>query len=293
MSTSALNRMGRYNSTFLAVTLVALLSSATRAVDATCATSPNICPFGYKADIAKAESTTETIENCCVQDTDIVSFPACSATLSGGASAIQAPTFDDVSWLLQDNNGFTRTVGKYTGMCFTVLVDDNDCGAASNCCTKKRPSYMQFKLTDAMVTAAKTAKCNLSYGTGVATANGLKRITKWNTAGTAGKFINLPLVWRRNAKTTSVCVYSVYSASNANVCDFETICGLSGEVPAVPDASGNYANGCELRAVGRASATSSACCAPTFSVEAFDSTAENRLAAGGAASSGIIELSGI
>jgi hypothetical protein len=82
---------------------------------------------------------------------------------------------------------------------------------------------MQLKLTSAMVTAAKNAKCNLSYGTGVANPNSLKRITNWGTAGT-GKFANLPLSRRKNAKTTTICVHSIYSASESNACDFETLC---------------------------------------------------------------------
>jgi len=282
--------MGARFIVILAAAALALASTAH--AQGTCADNTTICPYGYTDDASKAASTTVTIENCCLQDSAIVSFPACSATGAGGATAIQAPTSDDTSWLVQDGSGFTRTVGKFTGMCFTVLVDNNDCGVAGACCTAKRPAYMQFKITDAMVAAAKTAKCRLSYGNGVSTVNGLKRITKWNAAGTGGKFINLPLTWRRNAKTTTICVYSAYTASDTNVCDFETICGLSGDTPTVPDEAGTYANGCELRIVGRKTAASSACCTPSFAVEAFDSTTENRMAGGGEGSSAI-ELNGV
>jgi len=284
---------------FVRVAVAAVLAislSAGGAYAVTCTVDAGaICPYGYKitaviADLAKDAS----IENCCIQDEAVVSFPACKAPVSGGTTAIQAPTSEDTSWLVQDGSGYTRTVGRYTGMCFTVLVDNNDCDAVANpaCCTAKRPAYVQFKINaDMHLAATSTAKCRLSYGTGIANANSLKRITSWAAAGT-GKYVNLPLTWKKNAKTTTVCVYSVYSASATNECDLETICGV-GAVPTAPDEDGNYAaDGCELRIVGRKTAASSACCTPTFAVEAFDSTVENRLA-DGAPATATIELHGV
>jgi hypothetical protein len=130
-----------------------------------------------------------------------------------------------------------------------------------------------------MVTAVTTTKkCKLSYGTPIATANALKRITKWSEIGTANKpkYFNLPLTWKKGARTTTMCVYSDYTADAS--CKFESICGLAGGDKApVPDDAGNFDDGCEFRIVGRKIAGSSACCAPTFAVESFDSNAENRL----------------
>lgn len=255
------------------------------------------CPYGYTAKTVTAvgdkDPATPTVALCCERDTGLRSFPVCTDTSSAGAAGLQAPTLDATSWSVQDGNGFVRSVNKYKGMCFSVLVDDSDCmsdgGVATACCSTRKPTFVQVKLPPAMITTADTKKCRLSYGTGVANINSLKRITKWSTVGlgtnSEAKFFNVPITWKKGAKTATVCLYSNYAADPA--CAFEKICGVDG---AVPDANGNYDGGCELRIVGRKVAGSSACCAPTFSVESFDSNSENRLAAGGEAASATIEL---
>jgi hypothetical protein len=226
-----------------------------------------------------------------------MSFPTCSDASSGGSAALQAALADDSSWSVQDGNGFTRSLGRYRGICFTILVNDNECnpngGAGDACCTTKKPQFVQFKLPAATVTQiSSTKKCKLSYGSPVATVNGLKRISKWSTptGDATTKFFNVPLVWKKNAKATTMCVYSDYTADDS--CQFEDICGLmDGDSLAAPSSAGNYDTGCEIRIVGRAKPGSSACCTPTFAVESFDSNTENRLAAGAPAGQ-TIELVG-
>lgn len=294
------------------IALVAVLAIALSAGGAyaapTCA-GDFVCPYGYAADSTKGTSETLTVEECCKRDSTMKSFPVCKDASSGGGTATQAASVDEVSWLVQDGNGFVRSVGKYRGICFTVLVNDFECNpngldsATTTCCSKKRPVYLQFKLPTSTVTSISGTggtstgkKCKLSYGTAVVTSNGLKRISKWSipaTGVTDTSFVNVPLTWKRNAKATTVCLYSDYTADDS--CQFEEICGLNRadtDALAVPDASGSYQNGCEMRIVGRATAASSACCTPTFAVDAFDSNAENRLADGAPAGQ-TIELHGV
>jgi hypothetical protein len=274
------------------VAVLAIALSAGGAQALTCSADFN-CPYGYAANATSADLTTLSVANCCERDASLVSFPVCNATSSAGSTAVQALTADDSSWMVQDGNGFTRSVGRYVGMCFSIRIDTANCDAVADptCCTARAPAYLQFKVP---ASTTINSKCRLSYGTGIANVNSLKRITKWSSVGsgdTTAKFVNVPVTFKKNQRTSTICLYSIYSAVEDNSCDFEDICGLSGADPLVPDANGNYDKGCELRILGRKSAASSACCTPTFAVEDFDSTVENRLADG--ASSGTIELHGV
>jgi len=251
------------------------------------------CPYGYvKKETDPPVEAVATVAACCKRATDISAFPECTAVTSGGASAVQAMTTDDASWSVQDGNGFTRTVGRFTGMCFSIKIGTADCDPTDkNCCTSKPPAYLQFKVADSSTI---DAKCKMSYGTAVANVNSIKRITKWLSVGTvagtdAANYFNVPITWKKGAKTGTACIYSLASAHVS--CPLEDICGV-GASAAVPDADGNYDQGCELRLVGRKGAASSACCAPTFSVTSFDSTEENRLASGAPAGQ-TIELQGV
>lgn len=274
------------------VAVLAIALSASGAYAVTCSADFE-CPYGYAANVTSANLEDLSVANCCERDATLASFPVCNATSSGGSTAVQALTADDSSWMVQDGNGFTRSLGKFVGMCFSIRIDTANCNPLdTKCCSSKAPSYLQFKVPAATNIAA---KCRLSYGSAIANVNSLKRVTKMTSIGSDGnaaKYVNVPVTFRKNQRTATICLYSIYSADDANACDFEKICGLSGETPAVPDANGNYDKGCELRIVGRKSAASSACCTPTFAVEDFDSTVENRLADGSAAG-GTIELHGV
>jgi hypothetical protein len=252
------------------------------------------CPYGYAPKLYEANAVvnagaTPTVEACCQRATDIMAFPECrSVTAAGAAAGVQAVVADDSSWKVQDGNGFTRSVGKYTGMCFSVKIDKADCGgpnAATTCCTSKPPAFMQFK-----VNAAPAAGCRFSYGAANAQPSALKRITKWlaigNGADDTAVYFNVPIVWKKGSKTGTACMYTLDQEDAT--CAFEKVCGLNDN--RVPDADGSFDEGCELRVIGRKTAASSACCAPTLSVTSFDSLDENRLA--GAPASGKIELQG-
>jgi len=246
------------------------------------------CPYGYVAKESDPPITlAATVAACCERDGTIVSFPECTATSSAGATGLQAIVADDSSWRVQDGNGFTRSVGKFTGMCFSVKIDKADCDAAdTKCCTSKPPAFLQFK-----VNASPDASCRLSYGGANANPQALKRITAWQSVGTvantdAAKFFNVPIVWKKGSKTGTACLYTL--DTDAPSCMFEKVCGLNDA--RVPDATGSYDEGCELRVIGRKGPASTACCAPTMSVTSFDSLDENRLA--GAPASGKIELQG-
>lgn len=266
------------------------------------AADESFCPYGYTNVMVAAGDvvgTTPTVALCCERDDGIPSFPVCTDTTSGGTGAVQASTLDETSWGVQDGAGFTRTVGRFTGMCFTVLIDNNECTGDDKCCTTKAPAYVQFKLPTAKASGL-NSKCKLSYGNAVTTVNGVKRITKWSAdigSTNAIKMVNLPISFRKGAKTATVCLYSTYAYGPTFDCSFENMCGFgttrttSPVAATVPSDDGSYAAGCEFRVVGRRSAASSACCAPTFSVESFDSTNENRLA-GGAPATSTIELTG-
>jgi len=254
------------------------------------------CPYGYAKKLSDPPLiTAATVENCCQRDTSIAAFPVCNSTNSGGAAAMQAPSGDDASWLVQDGNGFTRSVGKYTGMCFSVRIDTSDCtGGDPRCCTSKPPAFLQFKVANS---TAISSKCKISYGTATANTASLKRITSWLSVGSGdadkANYFNVPITWKKGSKTGTACMYSIDAADAS--CPLDTVCGI-GANPTVPDANGNYDKGCELRLVGRKGAASSACCAPTFSVASFDPNEESRLmaaapAADGAAPAAVAEVS--
>lgn len=269
-------------------------------VKTACAALPvDYCPYGYKAlaGAGTVPAGSYTVERCCERDTTLAAFPMCNAASSGGNGAVQATTADDASWMVQDGNGFTRSVGRFTGVCFSVKIDTSECTAGTKCCSERAPSYLQFKIADAMYATATNVKCKLSYGTAISNVNGIKRIAKWSSVGTSAadtaKFFNVPITWRKGAKTATVCLYSTNTVEGTLDCTFENICGVKpGDDATVPDDNGNYDKGCELRLIGRKNAASSACCAPTFAVESFDSTVENRLANGSPAG-GTIELRGV
>lgn len=245
------------------------------------------CPYGYVAKEGGSTITAApTVAACCKRATDIMAFPECNTAVSAGATGLQARVADDSSWKVQDGNGFTRSVGKYTGMCFSIKIDKADCAPGDTvCCTSKPPAFMQFK-----VNAAPADGCRLSYGGANANPQGLKRITAWQSIGTTSddtaKFFNVPIVWKKGSKTGTACLYTLDQDTPA--CMFEKVCGLNDA--RVPDATGSYDEGCEVRVIGRKGPASSACCAPTMSVTSFDSLDENRLA--GAPASGKIELQG-
>lgn len=247
------------------------------------------CPYGYAAKEGGTTVTgAPTVAACCQRATDIMAFPECNTAVSAGATGLQAIVADDSSWKVQDGNGFTRSVGKYTGMCFSVKIDQADCDKVNDkvCCTSKPPAFLQFK-----VNASPDASCRLSYGGANANPQALKRITAWQSVGTvantdAAKFFNVPIVWKKGSKTGTACLYTL--DTDAPSCMFEKVCGLNDA--RVPDATGSYDEGCELRVIGRKGPASTACCAPTMSVTSFDSLDENRLA--GAPASGKIELQG-
>jgi hypothetical protein len=267
------------------------------------------CPWGYAA-LMTDPGTIEagfTIETCCGRD-GIASFPVCSTVSKG---AIQAPDAADTNWAIQDGAGFVRTVGQYTGMCFSVTIN-NDCefadeAVASKCCVpNKVPAFMSFKIPTATgatgeeratVLAANTfGRCKVAYGSPTASVRSLRRITRWTTVanGDDTRYVNLPLSFRRGQKQTTVCVYTHNKASNGGYdCSWEHLCGLAvaAGTPPIPDDATGFVTGCELRLIGRKSTKSSLCCSPTVSVEDFDSSAENRLASANSSSS-VIELFG-
>lgn len=95
-----------------AAVVVAVLSAGM--ADATVACTADICPYGYARNTA-TDVAALTVELCCDQDTGIISFPKCNSPTSGGSTGVQALSSDATSWLVQDGNGFTRTVNKFTG----------------------------------------------------------------------------------------------------------------------------------------------------------------------------------
>lgn len=295
------------------------IPTAVRAADVVKCThtsfSDTFCPYGYTsamvADAGSQVSTgSPTVELCCARDTTTASFPVCASTTAGGADAVQAINSDDTNWAVQDGNGFARSVGAFVGMCFSVVIN-NDCSLgnpllASKCCAKRAPSFLQFKLpdADATITSLRAStldptnvkKCRLSYGNAAGAASSLKRITKWASIGSTGadsaQYFNVPITWKKGQKQATVCVYSNYFNNDADIdCSWENLCGLADG--SVPTAGGVFDKGCELRIVGRKGAATSACCAPTFSVQSFDANDESRLAAAAAAGSTTsIELAG-
>jgi len=257
------------------------------------------CPYGYKAKAGSEAFAValHSVDKCCVEDTTVVDdFPVCQNGI-GGASALQALDSADTNWAVHDGTGFTRTVGQYTGMCFS-LTTANDCAfgneaTKAKCCTKKPPTYLQFKLpqTAGTPTARTNAlaalnKCKVSYGSDTANARALKRITTWTKPnGDATQYFNLPVTFKRGQKQATMCVYALNAAPGGIDCSWTNLCGLD------LDPATAAALGCEIRMVGKATAASSACCSPTLSIDAFDSS-ESRLA-DGAPASATIELQGV
>lgn len=270
--------------------------SASAAFDA-----DTFCPYGYTNAVVAAanlrSSADPTVELCCAADATVLNdFPICANGV-GGASAVQAQDSADTNWAVHDGTGFTRTVGQYTGMCFS-LTTANDCAFGSEatkakCCTKKPPTYLQFKLPQTAGTPtaranalAALSKCKVSYGSDTANARALKRITTWTKpAGDVTQYFNLPVTFKRGQKQATMCVYALNAAPGGIDCSWTNLCGL--DLDPVTAA----ALGCEIRMVGKATAASSACCSPTLSIDAFDSS-ESRLA-DGAPASATIELHGM
>jgi hypothetical protein len=269
------------------------------------------CPYGYKRVANPQTLNTLRVDVCCEADTTAVAaFPVCwdakSAGVDGTTKAMQALEAGDTNWGIHDNAGFTRVLNQFTGMCFSITIL-NDCTSADplvkdKCCSKKVPAYFQFKIPtplgapdqDRVDTLAPTKlpRCKISYGHELSNARTLKRVTKWTPVvdtSAQAQYVNVPLTFKKGQRQLTVCMYSLNAAPGGLDCSWENICGLSGDTPPVPDTNGSYKTGCELRIVGRKTAASSLCCAPTFSVEAFDSSAENRLS-NGAPVSEVIEL---
>jgi hypothetical protein len=259
------------------------------------------CPYGYKTavvDTATLDDKTSddpTVELCCDSDATVVDdFPTCKGGI-GGDTAVQAQDASDTNWAVHDGNGFTRTVGVYSGMCFSLTIN-NDCSSGSEamkakCCAKKPMSYLQFKLPKTWLTPgdrktalANLAKCKVSYGSDTVNARALKRVTTaaWKTSGDV-QLVNIPVSFKRGQRQATVCVYALSDAPGTLDCSWSNLCGID-----TADVEASPSKGCEIRMVGKAP-TSSACCSPTLSIDAFDSS-ENRLAAGGNGS--IIELVG-
>jgi hypothetical protein len=260
------------------------------------------CAYGYATKLiggATPQLTNTalfTIESCCVS-AGTMAFPACKAASGMFQNNVQAPEADDTNWAVQDGTGFSRSVGRYTGMCFGVTIN-NDCRMSTagtyvtdKCCKSKAPAFFQFKMgTEDAATGARATvlgatnlpKCKLSYGTATATARSLKRI-KWQAEAAAtdlARYVNIPMTFKRGQKQATICLYALDADAAGQDCSWENLCGLAGETPVVPNAdTGSYAAGCELRLTGRVGSTTSACCSPTFSVDQFDSGAEGMLAA--------------
>jgi hypothetical protein len=282
-----------------AVVVIALSITGAQASTTCLDLDEGYCPYGYAPLTTSPGSISSafTIERCCGRDgTD--SFPVCSSVTNG---AVQAPDAGDTNWAIQDNSGFVRTVGQYTGMCFSVTIN-NDCSfgddtVASKCCAGKAPAFMSFKIPteaavdnqerEAVLAADSFKQCKVAYGSPTTSARSLKRIGRW-ISNDDTRFFNVPLTFRRGQKQTTVCMYTLNKeATKDNLdCSWEHICGLAVATgtPPVPDAgTGSYALGCEVRLIGRRATSSSLCCSPTMSVEEFDSGVENRLAAATAA----------
>lgn len=268
------------------------------------------CPYGLKADTTgtphEIAANAIAVHKCCVEDTSkLDAFPKCWAPGVAGATAMQALDADDTNWGIQDNSGFGRSLGKYGGICFAITTK-HDCSlgdevVAPQCCTSRLPAYLQVKLPTTLgasgdqsaPAAALTGACRLSYGSELANARSLKRITKLTAANgdattAKAQYVNVPLAFKKNQRQITVCLYTLSAAPGSIDCSWDKICGLSGTSPVVNDATG-YATGCQVRMVGRKSAGSAACCTPAFSVDAFDSS-ESRLAANAAQSGPVFNL---
>jgi hypothetical protein len=256
------------------------------------------CPYGYVPKTGSWTVTTVTVEDCCVRDTTHAAFPACNDTVSNGGAGptgVQAPDEGDTNWSILSDSAFARTLGKYTGMCFSI-TRNNECqfgyaGVASTCCTTKAPAFLQFKIGNAAGVAISAdplrhatldglSKCKLAYGTDIANSRGLKRIsalTDVEATGGLAQYYNVPLVFKKGQSQATVCIYSLDAPSTKTIdCAWQNLCGFTGA--SVPDDTLGYALGCEARLVGRVKAASSACCAPTYSVTGFDPTIQSRLA---------------
>jgi hypothetical protein len=258
---------------------------------------------GYKLrpPSSVADPTLLTTTNCCERDDSRSAFATCDSAAGGGAGAgaAQAPTEADGSWVFQDAAATPQALDRFTGLCFSVRVSPSNCAdhgdplAAPKCCTKKPPSVLQFKIAtpDAPsvkagsrrhATLASLAKCGLSWAPGGArTTRALRRINKWEqvAAGDHAQYFNVPTAFPSKARQATFCLYTNGAADGAVDCSWESICGLKdGSAPmdygAVPFGEGaaenEYAQGCEVRLVGRRSAATSQCCSPPMALVSFD-----------------------
>lgn len=261
----------------------------------------DFCPYGYKLLTGTTPATALTVETCCEREIAVaaadatnVAFHTCTSSRAAGAGGVQALSPDDSNWSLQDDNAWARQLGRFTGMCFSVTID-NDCSAAetliaSTCCTTAAPAFLQFKMpTDAGVTddtgvatpltsrsltlkSTNLPRCKLSYGPAAGTLRSLKPVPRWQVVetGASARYVNIPLTFRKGSKQTTVCLYTNNLIKTGVDCTWERMCGFSDET--VPTVAGSYAKGCEMRIVGRKRITSAQCCSPTYSVESFAST---------------------
>lgn len=260
------------------------------------------CPYGYVAKPKGSDTAVgaalHMVDTCCVDASKTDDFPKCQGGI-GGASALQAQDSGDTNWAVHDGNGFTKTVGAYTGMCFSLTIA-NDCAygneaTKAKCCTRRPFTHLQFKIpVTAGAPASRTTalaalnKCKVSYGSDVANVRALKRLspTAWiNPVGDDTQYVNIPVTFKRGQKQATVCLYSLNAAPGGIDCSWSNLCGID------TDPATAAALGCELRMVGKATAASSACCSPTLSIDAFENS-ESRLADGAPATQ-TIELLGV
>lgn len=262
---------------------------------------------GYKLKTSSpiADPSLLTISNCCERDDSRAAFPACDAAapLGVGMGGVQAPIEGDTSWTFQDAAGFAQQLDRFTGLCFSIVISRGECEdvadplAAPKCCTSKPPAALQFKLAApsapsvqagsrrAGALANLAAKCGISWASGsVVSTRGLKRVSRWERVaeGDHAQFFNVPLRFASSgrARQATFCLYTNNAADAGTDCSWESICGLKdGSVPFVyfsEEGDGRslpneYAQGCEVRLVGRRSPASSQCCSPPMSLVSFDS----------------------
>jgi hypothetical protein len=265
-----------------------------------CTTTP-----GYKLKSTPiADPSLLTISNCCERDDTRSSFAACDSPGAGGAGlgGVQAPMEGDSSWIFQDSAAFGREVGSYQGLCFSVVINAGECSSygpdpltGPKCCTRRAPSALQLKIATATApsvasgsrratTLAQLAKCGLATGSATAvSARGFRRVSRWEKVAPSDhtQFFNVPVSFPARTRQATFCVYSNTAASDASTgldCSWESICGFKdGSVPFGGVAGGDtdhhnneYAQGCEVRLVGRRAPSSSQCCTPPMSLVSFD-----------------------
>lgn len=295
----------------LAVVVVACATALTATAQQTCSDADgdgnSFCTMtpGYKLKTTSiADPTLLTISNCCERDDSKSAFGTCDSAGPGGAGlgGVQAPMEGDSSWLFQDGTGFAQHLDRFTGLCFSILINPSDCTdsgdplAAPKCCTKKPPSALQFKIATPTAPSVQPgskragalgnlAKCGISWASGsTMTTRGLKRMTKWEkvASGDHAQFFNVPLTFASKARQATFCLYTNNAVDSSTDCTWESICGLKdGTVPFVAGAGSSsngvgaldneYAQGCEIRLVGKKAPATSQCCSPPMSLVSFDS----------------------